>query len=176
MNGIHKQETADFISFQYKHHRINLVTPIKNMHSKIIIQGFTFVAAELRFFSCDNITDGTKLLINFKLNKKIVYQLSRPGKSAERTLSVFISLKLVWESVFKKLSEFSSWLPSLREKCPYLVSGVILVRIQFECGKMPTSITPNTDTFYAVFATEEEVNNKQTGKPYSYSKKEIQIL
>ena len=74
MNGIHKQETADFISFQYKHHRINLVAPIKNMHSTIIVQGFTFVAAELRFFSCDNITDDTKLLINFKLNKKIVSQ------------------------------------------------------------------------------------------------------
>ena len=79
MNGIHKQETADFISFQYKHHRINLVAPIKNMHSTIIVQGFTFVVAELRFFSCDNITDDTKLLINFKLNKKIVSQKKDQG-------------------------------------------------------------------------------------------------
>ena len=30
------------------------------------------------------------------------------------------------------------------------VFGVILVRIQSECGKIQTRITPNTDTFYAV--------------------------
>ena len=43
--------------------------------------------------------------------------------------------------------------------CPSLLSsgkllflfGVILVRIQSECGKMRTRITPNTDTFHAVF-------------------------
>ena len=28
--------------------------------------------------------------------------------------------------------------------------GVILVRIQSECGKLRTKINPNTDTFYAV--------------------------
>ena len=27
----------------------------------------------------------------------------------------------------------------------------VSLRIQFECGKMRTKITPNTDTFYAVF-------------------------
>ena len=31
------------------------------------------------------------------------------------------------------------------------VFGVILVRIQSECGKMRTRITPKTDIFYAVF-------------------------
>ena len=30
------------------------------------------------------------------------------------------------------------------------VLGVILVRVQSECGKIRTRITPNTDTFYAV--------------------------
>ena len=30
------------------------------------------------------------------------------------------------------------------------VFGVILIRIQSECGKIPTRIAPNTDTFYAV--------------------------
>ena len=30
------------------------------------------------------------------------------------------------------------------------VFGVILVRIQSECGKIRTTITPNTDTFHAV--------------------------
>ena len=30
------------------------------------------------------------------------------------------------------------------------VFGVILIRIQSECGKMRTRITPNTDSFYAV--------------------------
>ena len=33
------------------------------------------------------------------------------------------------------------------------VFGVILVRIQFECGKMRTRITSNTDTFHAVCCT-----------------------
>ena len=33
------------------------------------------------------------------------------------------------------------------------VFGVILVRIKPECGKVWTRITPNTDTFYAVYAT-----------------------
>ena len=32
------------------------------------------------------------------------------------------------------------------------VFGAILVRIQSECGKMLTRITPNTDTFHAVCA------------------------
>ena len=32
--------------------------------------------------------------------------------------------------------------------------GVILVRIQSECGKIGTRITPNTDTFHAVSAFE----------------------
>ena len=31
------------------------------------------------------------------------------------------------------------------------VFEVILVRIQSECGKIRTRITPNTDTFYAVY-------------------------
>ena len=30
------------------------------------------------------------------------------------------------------------------------IFGVILVRIQSDCGKIRTRITPNTDTFYAV--------------------------
>ena len=30
------------------------------------------------------------------------------------------------------------------------VFGVVLIRIQSECGKMRTRITPNTDSFYAV--------------------------
>ena len=34
------------------------------------------------------------------------------------------------------------------------VFGVILVRIQPECGKIGTRITPNTDTFHAVSAFE----------------------
>ena len=53
------------------------------------------------------------------------------------------------------LSEFSS----LREKCLYSelfwsafsrVPFSLSLRIQSECGKMQTRITPNTDTFYAV--------------------------
>ena len=31
------------------------------------------------------------------------------------------------------------------------VFGVLLVRIQSECGKIRTKKTPNTDTFHAVF-------------------------
>ena len=31
------------------------------------------------------------------------------------------------------------------------VFGVILVRIQSECGKIRTRITPNTDTFYVLY-------------------------
>ena len=41
----------------------------------------------------------------------------------------------------KKLSN------TLREES---VFGVILVRIQYECGKIRTRITPNTGTFYTV--------------------------
>ena len=40
---------------------------------------------------------------------------------------------------------------SLREKCPYSkLFWSVFSRIQSECGKMRTKITPNTDTFYAV--------------------------
>ena len=45
---------------------------------------------------------------------------------------------------------------SLREKCPYSelfwsAYSRISLRVQSECGKMWTRITPNTDTFYAVY-------------------------
>ena len=36
------------------------------------------------------------------------------------------------------------------------VFGVILVRIQSKCGEMRTSITPNTDAFYAVISDLKE--------------------
>ena len=63
---------------------------------------------------------------------------------------------------------------SLREKCPYselfwsafsrirTEYGEIL-RIQSECGKMWTRITPNTDTFYAVILTKKGVLGKKIG-------------
>ena len=58
---------------------------------------------------------------------------------------------------------------TLREKCPYseLFWSVVFriqteyekhsvsLRIQSECGKVQTRITPNTDTFYAVWSFEE---------------------
>ena len=41
------------------------------------------------------------------------------------------------------------------------VYGIILVRIQFECTKIRTRITPNTDTFHAVTLKYiEETKNK----------------
>ena len=56
---------------------------------------------------------------------------------------------------------------SLREKCPFpSYSGPhfpafglnmerysVSLRIQSECGKMRTRITPNTDTFHALYPT-----------------------
>ena len=43
---------------------------------------------------------------------------------------------------------------------------VILVRIQSECGKLQTRITPNTDTFHAILAC---VSNGHLGIIYSYN-------
>ena len=39
----------------------------------------------------------------------------------------------------------------------------VSLRIQFECGEIRTRITPNTDTFYAVFET-EGLTRKLTSK------------
>ena len=38
------------------------------------------------------------------------------------------------------------------------VFGVLLVRIQSECGKIRTKKTPNTDTFHAVFMINTDRN------------------
>ena len=43
------------------------------------------------------------------------------------------------------------------------IFGVILVGIQFECGKTPTRITPNTDTFYAVLVQANQLDLASRG-------------
>ena len=42
----------------------------------------------------------------------------------------------------------------------------ISLRIQSECGKIPTRITPNTDTFHAVYIMSLQVS----GRPAKYQK------
>ena len=49
-----------------------------------------------------------------------------------------------------RISTNSDWY-SLRKKCPYSeFFWSVFSRIQSECGKVRTRITPNTDTFHAV--------------------------
>ena len=38
----------------------------------------------------------------------------------------------------------------------------VSLRIQSDCGKMPTRITPNTDTFYAVPLADTKVMHRQS--------------
>ena len=80
----------------------------------------------------------------------------------------FINALVLWNRWLfsQKRSTTDIWQsPSLLEKCLYseLFWSVFLVslRIQFECGKMRTRITPNTDTFYAGLST-------LLGFPFSY--------
>ena len=83
-----------------------------------------------------------------------------------KPLSIFAkssksSMLGAWLNVKYTSRLFSLQLPSLREKCPYSelfwsafsrirTEYSVSLRIQSECGKIWTRISPNTDTFYTV--------------------------
>ena len=66
---------------------------------------------------------------------------------------------------------------ALREKCPYselfwsAFSRICAEYGQFECGKIRTGKTPNTDTFYAVLILSEEISDDMCFSLYEYKKK-----
>ena len=80
-------------------------------------------------------------------------------KKILNTTKITLKTKLTWTSTRFAFSSY--WLvcerknlcglKTLREKCPYSeLFWSAFSRIQSECGKMRTTITPNMDTFYAV--------------------------
>ena len=59
---------------------------------------------------------------------------------------MYAELQQKWSYIFKILKRNGRDIIAQKVS----VFGVILVRIQSECGKIQTGITPNTDTFHAV--------------------------
>ena len=100
----------------------------------------------------------------FSTYPKIMLQLYLLLKILEVTSIQISAAKLLINCQFTWLLVHSTVLLALRKKCPYsdlfwpafsrvwTEYGEILriLRIQFVCGEIRISITPNTDTFHAV--------------------------
>ena len=120
------------------------------------------------YSSCTNL----KQILNFSyfLSEKISLFNLRNRRHFFKINLLYCNFLKMFTLIFKKISKLLKALPSyhkqhpLRKKCPYAVySGpyfpafglnteryFVSLRIQSECGKIWTRITPNTDNFHAV--------------------------
>ena len=81
----------------------------------------------------------------------------RQWKLFNLTNSTKVSIISVTDDVFSSFSTPWSAIEKRTTAQNVFVFGVILVHIQFKCGKIRTRITPNTDTFQLVTLSEKEV-------------------